>query len=695
MIPTSLSEESERRDTDALGENHRVDASRRIGELRRKIRRADRLYFNLGQPELTDSQYDQLLVELRNLEAKHPELVTEDSPTQRVGAPLSRGSSFAKASHLIPMLSIESLTSAEQVVEFDKRTRRFLELDDAEKLVYAVEPKFDGVSANLLYEDGHLRRGLSRGDGAEGEDVTQNLKTIRNLPLKFAGEGPFPQQLEVRGEVILSRDAFDRLRETTETTTETPFRNARNTVAGSLKLLDPQIASRRGMDFICWGVGLAEGLAAETYEEQRQLLQSFGLRISEQFEVVDSVDGILAFRDGLEAIREEIPYEMDGVVAKVNLLDLQRRLGRTARTPRSLLAYKFAPRRATTIVAEIAAQVGRTGAVTPVAILEPVELAGVTVRRASLHNWGLLKERDVRVGDTVEIERAGDVIPEVVSVDRKRRRRGSRPEQPPDGCPTCHSALEEEGAFLYCVNVECPAQLKGRIVHLASRRALDIDRLGPKYVDQLMEAGLIRTIEDVFVLPKKKEEILELERWGERSFHKLSDEIAKALNPTLPRFIHALGIRHVGEQTAVDLATHIGSLDKLRQAEVEELVEVDGVGPQVADSIRRFFSLHGNRRFLDAALENGLRVQAMATDTAGPLQGRLFCFTGGLTSLSRDEAKQAVEGMGARTTGSLSAKVTDVIAGESAGAKLVKAKKLGLRILEEEELLELLGRKPS
>ena len=626
-----------------------MDARHRIEELRREIEEADRLYYDLGQPELTDSQYDQLFVELRDLETAHPKLMTEDSPTRRVGAPLPRGSSFAKVSHLVPMLSIESLTSAEQVLEFDKRTRRLLEMDEGEVLSYAVEPKFDGVSANLLYEDGELVAGLSRGDGAQGEDITQNLKTIRNLPLKLAGKGPFPHLLEVRGEVILSRQAFARLRELSETTTETPFRNARNSVAGSLKLLDPSIAAKRAMDFVCWGVGLAEDLRATTYEEQRQALEAFGFTTPEQFEVADTIEAVMAFRDNLEAMREQIPYEMDGVVAKVNLLDLQRRLGRTARAPRWLLAYKFAPRRATTVVEDIAAQVGRTGAVTPVARLEPVELAGVTVRRASLHNWGILRERDVRVGDTVEIERAGDVIPEVISVDVKRRRRSSRRVPAPETCPACDTALEEEGAFLYCVNLECPAQLKGRIVHMASRRALDIDRLGPKYVDQLMEAGLITAVEDVFALPEKQQKILELERWGDRSFEKLAEEIGKALEPTLPRFVYALGIRHVGEQTAKDLAAHLGSLEKLQQASEEDLMEVDGVGPEVAKSIRRFFSLPGNQRFLDAAFTRGLQVQQDQTPGGGALEGRLFCFTGSLESIGRDEAKQLVAHSGPRS----------------------------------------------
>ncbi len=668
-----------------------MDIQLRVEELRKSIRDADHLYYNLGQPELTDSAYDALFKELRTLENEHPELLTEDSPTQRVGAPLASGSSLEKADHLAPMLSIESLTTTDEVREFDARARKHLDAEETVAIRYAVEPKFDGVSASLLYEDGLLVRALSRGDGTQGEDITQNIRTIRNVPLRMRGRGPFPKRIEVRGEVILSRDAFENLQKLSETTTETPFRNPRNAVAGSLKLLDPSIVARRQLDFIFWGVGHAEGLEVATHEQLRDALTEFGLEVSGEFQLVDSIEGILAFHDDLENRREAIRYEMDGIVAKVDELELQRRLGRRSRAPRWMLAYKFAARRATTKVLGITAQVGRTGAITPVAELDPFELAGVTVRRATLHNWGLLRERDVRKNDVVEIERAGDVIPEVVKVFTEKRSKSSRRFPTPKNCPECKSALEEEGAFLYCLNVECPEQVKGRIVHMASRRALDIDRLGPKYVDQLLDTGLIEHPEDVFILADKRDEILELERWGERSYDKMVEEIEKAKKPKLGRFLYALGIRHVGGTTAKDLADAFETLEAVEAADVEQLQQVDGVGEEVAKSIQAFFALAGNRRFLDAARAAGLEIQAKTT-TEGPLSGRIFCFTGSLNSIGRDEARKLVEALGAKTSSSVTKKVTDVVLGEKAGSKAEKAKKLELNTLDEAALLELIGR---
>jgi DNA ligase (NAD+) len=668
---------------------------KRAAELRRILREAADLYYNEGASPISDADYDALFAELRALEAADPELRTDDSPTRRVGAPLPKGSRFPTAAHLAPMLSIESLTSADEVREFAERARKYLALEEDRALTWVAEPKLDGVSASLLYEDGVLVRGLSRGDGTVGEDVTQNLRTIRSIPLRLAGQGPFPARIEIRGEVILSAQNFARLREETETSTDTPFRNPRNTVAGTLKLLDPATVARRRLDFVCWGLGHAEGLADATYTEQRATLAGYGFTMAEPCRSCAGIDEVIAFHAGLEAGRDTIGYEMDGIVAKVDDLELQRRLGRTARTPRWSLAFKFAPRSGTTRIERIVAQVGRTGAVTPVAELEPIELAGVTVRRATLHNWGLLAERDIREQDVVEVQRAGDVIPAVVEVHHARRGSDSRAVEPPSACPTCGAALESEGAFLYCVNVECPDQLRGRIVHLASRRALDIEGLGPKAVDQLMEAGLLRRLEDVFRLPERREEIVGLERWGERSFEKLAAHIEGAKHPPLARFLHALGIRHVGEQTAKDLAAAFEDLDAVAAADEAALCEVDGVGAEVAASIRRFFSLPENQRFLEATAAAGVRI-ARSERAAGPLTGRVFCFTGGLGAMSRDDAKLRVEALGAKTSASVTKAVTDVVAGAKAGSKLDKARKLELRILSEEEfgaLLDELGRR--
>ena len=667
-----------------------VKASARIKQLRREIREADKDYYNLGQSRLSDSQYDELFRELRALEQNDPDLVTEDSPTQRVGAPLDSGT-LAKAEHLAPMLSIESLHTEDEIGEFDARVRKHLGADETEQIDYAVEPKFDGVSANLLYEGGVLTRALSRGDGITGEDITANVRTIRSIPLRLQGKGPFPARLEVRGEVILSREAFAQLQELSETTTETPFRNPRNTVAGSLKLLNPRIVARRQMDFICWGVGHVEGLEVSTYEELIACLNRYGMLTTDHFMVVRSLEQILEFHHDLESRRDGFEFEMDGIVAKINSLELQRRLGRRARAPRWILAYKFAPRRAKSLVQGITTQVGRTGAVTPVAELSPVDLAGVTVRRATLHNWDLVQERDVRKGDVVEIERAGDVIPEVVKVYMDERPDGTRPPHPPGECPVCDSALEKEGAFLYCPNVECPAQIRGRIVHMASRRALDIGRLGPKYVDQLLEAELVQMPEDIFLLSDKRDAILGLERWGERSYEKLVEEIDKAKHPDLARFVYGLGIRHVGETTARDLAEAFESLEAIEAAEEDQLQNVEGIGERVAQSIINFFAIPGNQRFLRAVRSAGLQIEEQIGEE-GPLTGRVFCFTGGLNSLGRDEAAKIVKELGAKTSNSMTSKVTDVVIGTNAGSKAKKAEKLELKTMNEQEFLQMIDR---
>jgi len=668
-----------------------VNAEAEIQDLRAKIRAADDQYYNRGHSDLSDAEYDRLFVALRKLEADHPGLVTADSPTQRVGAPLPKGGTFETAAHLAPMGSLESLMSADDVREFVQRAHKLLALPEGTPLVWSCEPKLDGTSANLLYERGELVRGLSRGDGEVGEDLTANMKTIRNLPLRFAGKGPFPARIEVRGEIIMSRDGFARLQEREETTSEGTFRNARNTVAGTLKLQDPRIVKRRPLDFVAFGIGLVDGASFSTHGELRRQLATWGFDVAEPAESCPSLEGVLAYRDRLERERDSMKYELDGVVAKVDRFDLQQQLGRTSRTPRWAFAYKFAPRLAVTRVVKIDAQVGRTGAVTPVANFEPVELAGVTVRNASLHNWALLAERDVREGDHVEIQRAGDVIPEVVRVFTERRTADSRPASPPTKCPACGADLHTEGKFVYCSDIDCKAQLVGRIVHLASRRSFDIEGLGPKQVEQLAAAGILTKVEDVFTLRDRRDDVLALDRWGERSYTNLVEQIERSKTPTLARFLHGIGIRHVGETTAKDVAMHFGSLDRLRTASAEQLMEVDGVGEEVAKAIVEFFASARNQRTLEALAAAGVAPQTTAGVTAGPLAGRVFVFTGGLSTMSRDDAKAKVESLGARTAGSIGKKVTDVVAGADAGSKLDKARSLGLRILDEAAFVELLG----
>ena len=667
-----------------------MTAKQQLEALRAQIRVADDQYYNRGHSDLSDAEYDVLFVQLRKLEAAHPELVTADSPTHRVGAPLPKGGSFPTRRHLAPMGSIESIMAADDVREFCARAEKLLALGDGEVIRWSCEPKLDGASANLLYEDGALVCGLSRGDGEQGEDLTANLRTIRNLPLRLGGDGPFPARIEVRGEVIMSKRGFAALQEREETSAEGQFRNARNTVAGTLKLQDPRVVKRRPLDFIAFAIGHVDGAEFATHAALRAQLAAWGFQVAEPFRVVAGADGVLAFRDELEAARDELPYELDGIVAKVDRSDWQAKLGRTSRTPRWALAYKFAPRLAETRVLAIGAQVGRTGAVTPVAHLEPVDLAGVTVRNASLHNWALLAERDVRQGDLVEIQRAGDVIPEVVRVLVAARPHGSAPATPPAACPSCQGPLQAEGKFVYCSNLDCPDQLVGRIVHLAGRRAFDIEGLGPKQVEQLVAAKLVASVEDVFALADKKAQLLELDRWGEKSTQNLLLRIDACKTPTLARFLHGIGIRHVGETTAKDLASHFGSLDALAAANAEALMAVDGVGEEVAAAVVEFFASPKNRATLAALAAAGVVPQRQAATGGGPLAGRVFVFTGGLTTMSRDDAKARVEALGARTAGSVGKKVTDVVAGTDAGSKLAKAQELGLNVLDEAQFQALL-----
>ncbi len=661
-----------------------------IAELRERIRRADDQYYNDGQSDLTDAQYDALFVRLRELESANPDLVTDDSPTQTVGAPLDKGGAFATHEHLEQMGSLESLMQPDDVDAFVARARKLLELDDEAPLGWMCEPKLDGVSANLLYEHGVLVRGLSRGDGQVGEDLTRNLLTIRNLPQRLAGDGPFPSRVEVRGEVIMSKRGFAALQQREETSSEGTFRNARNTVAGTLKLMDPRVVKRRPLDFLAFAVGRLEGFELATQTALRAQLSAWGFTVAEPAAPAADLAEIHAYHDNLEARRDELPYEMDGAVAKVDAVELQLRLGRTSRTPRWALAYKFAPRLARSKVEKIGAQVGRTGAVTPVAHLAPTELAGVTVRNASLHNWALLAERDIREGDVVEIQRAGDVIPEVVRVFVDERDAASEPAKPPASCPVCANPLQPEGKFLYCDNIDCAAQLVGRIVHLASRRAFDIEGLGPKQVEQLVEAEIVTSVEDVFALADKKEQLLELDRWGERSTKNLLAQIDARRQPPLARFLNGIGIRHVGETTAKDLAGHFGTLARLREANNAELLAVDGVGDEVAKAVIEFFALPKNQQTLAALQAAGVEPQAAQRVEGGALAGRVFVFTGGLSTMSRDEAKEKVEALGAKAATGVSKKVTDVVAGADAGSKLAKAEKLGLRIHTEEEFCSIL-----
>jgi len=658
---------------------------RRMEELRRLIHHHDRLYHVEARPDITDAEYDLLFRELRELEARHPDAVPPDSPTRRVGAPLAEGTGFRVVRHAVPMLSIDSLFTPDEVREFDARARKGLGLSGDQEIAWVVEPKYDGVSTSLLYENGAFVLGLTRGDGVQGEDITTNLRTIRTLPLRLQTGSP-PRLLEVRGETILSRKSFTRLNRALEDEGELPFANPRNAVAGTLKRLDPAVVARRPLEFIAWGLGRVEGADWRTHWEVVTRLEEWGFRVSEQRERCTGPAAVIELHDRLEKEREELPYEMDGIVAKVDDLKAHDRLGATSRHARWQLAYKFTPRQATTRVREIRVQVGRTGALTPVAVLDPVNIGGVIVKRATLHNEGEAREKDVRVGDAVVVERAGDVIPEVVRVIVEQREGPSPPFEMPGTCPECGAQVVREGAFVLCPNISCPAQIKGRIVHLAGRRALDINRLGIKVVDQLMTEGLVREVADIFYLDRER--LVALERWGERSADNLLEQIERARRVPFARLLFALGIRQVGEATARLLAERFPSLEELERASLEELQEVDGIGPEVAASIHDFFQTAENRRTVHRMIEAGLQVER-PQPVGGPLAGKVFLFTGTLASMTRSRAQERVEALGGTAAEGLSARVSYLVAGEDPGAKLERARKLGVAVLTEAEFLEL------
>jgi DNA ligase (NAD+) len=660
---------------------------KRLLQLVSQLQRYNDLYYNQGKPEVTDSEYDRMFRELETIEDAHPEWILPDSPTQEVGASPRRG--FRQVRHRIPMLSLDSLTSEDEVRAFVDRIAKGLGLPSSDLVEFSLEPKFDGVSASLLYKKGELIQGLTRGDGEVGEDITRNLRMVGGIPDQLIGDF-VPDLVEVRGEVMLSKSRFHEIREQQENRGEEPFRNARNAVAGSLKRIRSKGLKGLGMTFHFWGVGELVGMDfVKTYVELARYFEKYGFQIAEELEVGKGAEGIISYHHRLEACRDRIDFEMDGIVAKVNSLAQERELGRTARAPRWALAYKYAPRQGRTKVLDIVVQVGRTGVLTPVANLKPLDLAGVTIQRASLHNFDWLEEMDVQIGDSVIIERAGDVIPEIVRVLKEFRTKAQKPFQLPESCPECGSRLEKEGAFLLCTNIDCPAQIRQRIVHLASRRALDIDRLGPKYVDQLFSAGILQKVEDVFTLPSRKKEVLALERWGEQSFDNLVREIERAKKPELAKFLYSLGIRHVGEKTAFDLAERFKSLENLRRASEAVLSEVEGVGPIVAHSVFQFFRLPSNQKFLEALKENGVEILSTRKHE-GPLEGRVFLFTGGLESMSRDQARDRIEQLGGESSTSVTRRVTDVVVGKSSGSKRRKAEEMGLRILSEQEFLALL-----
>lgn len=661
----------------------------RAAELRRILEYHNHRYYVLDDPEISDGAYDRLMAELRELEARHAELAAPDSPTARVGAPpLER---FASARHSVPMLSLDNAFDEAEVREFDRRVLRLLGRD--EPLTYTAEPKMDGVAVELVYRRGALALAATRGDGVTGEVITANARTIRSLPLQLAGGArKVPELLEVRGEVFISREGFRRLnRERTEEGRPL-FANPRNAAAGSLRQLDSRITARRPLDFFGYGVGRVEGAEFATQAEVLAGLQAWGLKINPLVRGGLDLEAVLAFYGELDRQRPELPYEIDGLVIKVDRRDLQEALGATSRSPRWALAWKFAATQETTRVQAIEVQVGRTGVLTPVAHLEPVSVGGVVVSRATLHNQDEVRRKDVRVGDTVVVQRAGDVIPEVVKVVESLRTGEEVAFAMPAVCPACGGTVvrEADASAWRCINASCPAQLKERIRHFASKGALDIDGLGRKLVNQLVERGLVTTFADLYQLPE--ETLAALDRMGAKSAENLVQAIQASRSVSLERLLFGLGIRHVGEHVAGILAERFGSLEALMAATGEELEALDGVGPAVAASLVAFFAQPANREAVARLMGQGLRVAAPPPKPGRALlAGRTFVLTGTLAGMSRSTAKARIEAAGGRVAGGVSRQTDYLVAGADPGSKLDKARQLGVAVIDEAGLEGLLA----
>ena len=663
-----------------------------IRELTREVEEHSYRYHVLDDPETTDSEYDEKFRRLSRLEQEHPELALPNSPTTKVGgAPVDK---FTTVRHTLPMLSLDNITNRDELADFEQRIQRFLKTDDP--LEYVVEPKIDGIGVELVYENGELAVGSTRGDGVDGEDITQNVRTIRSIALSLRRDGaavneaPVPRLLAVRGEVFYPTEGFQRLNRQREEAGEYVFANPRNAAAGALKQLDSKITASRPLDLFCHGMGAVEPASFASQWDFLESLQKWGLKPVPLTRVCGNVDEIVAYQEEMEGWRDALPYEIDGVVVKVNSLELQRRLGQIARSPRWAMAYKFKPRQSTTRILDIQTQVGRTGTLTPVASLEPVQLAGVTVRNASLHNMDEIERKDIRIGDTIVIERAGDVIPYVVRVLAEQRDGSERAFEMPARCPMCQSQVyREEGEAAYrCVGLSCPAKLKESLKFFGSRHALDIEGLGEKIIDQLVEKKLVADSADLYSL--EEETLASLERMGVKSAQNLVRELERSKDTTLTRFVTALGIRHVGEATAKVLAEHFGSLKGIRGADEEALTEVRDVGPEVAKSIAGFFAEPANRRVIDKLLDAGFRLKAERR-AEGALSGKSFVLTGSLTTMSRSEAQKSILALGGRVSGSVSGKTDYVVVGADPGSKAAKAEELGVRILDEDGLRAMLG----
>lgn len=660
----------------------------RVQKLRDEINVHNYRYYILDDPEVSDAEYDRLMRELQNLEQQFPGLITPDSPTQRVGAtPLA---AFESVEHTLPMLSLDNAFSEAEIREFDARVRRLI--PDVTEIEYMAETKFDGLAVELVYENGLFTVGSTRGDGITGEDITQNLKTIKSVPLTLLkGEIPPPERLEIRGEVVIGIGEFRNLNRQREAAGEPTFANPRNAAAGSLRQLDPKITASRPLDIFFHGIGQVVGIEFQSHSEFLNTIQQWGLKVSSLRRLCRSLNEIFQFYAELKEKREQLAHEIDGMVIKVNDLSLRDRIGIKSRSPRWAIAYKFPAQQEVTQIRDIRAQVGRTGALTPVAIMAPVRIGGVEVSRATLHNQDEIDKKDVRIGDWVVVQRAGDVIPEVVKVIESRRTGNEKKFQIPDTCPVCggHVVRLEDEAVHRCQNISCPAQIKQQIQHFASRTAMDIEGLGNKLVDQLVEKGKAKTVADLYFLTR--DDWANLERMADKSAQNIVDALEKSKHIALDRFIYSLGIRFVGERTARLLADHFKTLDNFKTSTYEELLSIHEIGPQSAQSIVQFLGEPKNVETINKLLSAGIKIEIKEKTASDVFSGKTFVFTGALEIYSRHEAEALVESLGGRAASSVSRKTDFVVIGQNAGSKADKARELGVTILSEADFQEMVG----
>lgn len=660
-------------------------ARERVEALRKEIEKHNYHYYVLDDPLISDAQFDKLMRELEMLEKQYPSLVTPYSPTQRVGGRPREG--FTTVRHLTPMLSLANAFDDGDLRDFDRRVRQSL---PGETVRYVVEPKIDGLAVSLYYEDGLLVRGATRGDGETGEDITENLKTIKSVPLRLRRTVP---RLEVRGEAYMSKEAFSRLNEAREEDGEPVFANPRNAAAGTLRQLDPRVTASRRLGLFVYGIGFSEGVAPAEHAEVLELLKELGFKVNPEYKLFDGIDEVIKHCQKWQARRFDLPYAADGLVIKVNSLAQQERLGATMKSPRWAIAYKFPPEQAVSTVKNIFVRVGRTGVLTPTAELEPVRLAGTTVSRATLHNEDIIREKDIRIGDKVLVQKAGDIIPEVVAVLPEERTGKEVVWSMPGQCPSCGSRVVRAGgeAAARCTGLACPAKLHEGLIHFASRNAMDIAGLGPAVIGQLISAGLVRDPADLYVL--RYEDLVPLERLGPKSAQNLLGAIEASKGNSLARLIFALGIRHVGERAAKVLAGHYGSLEALMAATEEELVNIPEVGPKIASSVTAFFAGRQNREVIEKLIRAGVNTREERESDAGrkPLAGKVFVITGTLAGFSRQEARELVERLGGKVSSSVSRNTDYVVVGEKPGSKYEKALSLGVPVLNEEEFKEITG----